>query len=149
MLLPTRADRERASQGRLVHRPSLRQAPDLQALHQELQREGRVHHPSRRAEGRQRHLRAAGGHQHRAAGRAGRRAARDGVQHRRRGPPAEELQVRDHRARGGPRRRWDLHGGVGIVRGGCAGREHGGGHAPLRRHRREAESAETGFRRRG
>lgn len=44
VLLPTLPARPRASGDSLDYRPVLRQAPDVQALHQELHREGRVLH---------------------------------------------------------------------------------------------------------
>ncbi|CAL9073456.1 unnamed protein product, partial [Musa acuminata var. zebrina] len=69
-------------------------------------------------------VRAAGGDQHGAARRAGRRAARDQLLRRGRRPPAEQLPV-DHVAPRGRRSGGDRGGGV--VRGGRASREHGGG----------------------
>ncbi|KAL0296534.1 UNVERIFIED_CONTAM: Abscisic acid receptor PYL1 [Sesamum radiatum] len=83
MLFPTGPNRQGAGEGGLVDCAPVRQATDVQALHQELQRQGGLQLEGRGPQGRQRHLGLAGGHQHREARHTGRRAARDGLQHHR------------------------------------------------------------------
>lgn len=126
-----RAARSGSGRRGLVRGAAVRPAGALQAIRADVHAAGRGRPGTRERAGGVRRVRSAGGEEHGAARRARRRPPHYTVQHRGRGPPAQELQVHHD----GPRRRVGrAGGGGGVVCSGRAGGEHGGGDAPLRGH---------------